>query len=140
MDIRQTRTRHPERDEVSRVFRWFQTLRCDQNDMGRSESHGRPSCDDSGLMSGVRRTPGACHAPLPFQLSPVLQDLAGGVVPGRAHHSSAGMRPGPAKIETLDGRAVLRPARQGPREIELVEAHLAMEDVPSGQAKLLLEI
>ena len=50
------------------------------------------------------------------------------------------MRGRAAHVEVADGRAVLRPARDGTKKEELLERQLALEDVALGQAPLALEV
>ena len=47
---------------------------------------------------------------------------------------------GSAHVEVADRRAVLRPARGGAEEEQLLERQLALEDVAFGQPELALEV
>src|SRR5581483_9054662 len=59
---------------------------------------------------------------------------------GRAHDSAAGVRAARAHPQLVDRRAVARPARRRPQKRELLDAELAVKDVPFGEPVFLLEI
>src|SRR6267142_5111264 len=71
---------------------------------------------------------------------PVLENLAGGISAGGPHDAAPGMRSGAAQVEAAHRRAVVRVARRRAQEEELLRGHLAVEDVPLGQAEDLLQV
>src|SRR6476661_1039594 len=62
------------------------------------------------------------------------------VVPGRAGHAAAGMRAGTAEVETFQGHPIIRRADHRPGAEQLIEPHLAMEDVSADEPEPALEI
>src|SRR5688500_7873448 len=72
--------------------------------------------------------------------APVPEDCLGRVMPRRAHHAAPRMRSGPAQIQPPDWRAILRPSRHRAHAEEAIRGHFSVEDVPTGERKLTLEI
>src|SRR5262245_24364063 len=70
----------------------------------------------------------------------IHEHLARGVRARRGHHAAAGVRARPAHVEAPQRPAVLRVAREGAVEQELVHGQLALEDVALGQADLGFEL
>src|SRR5882724_8999459 len=70
----------------------------------------------------------------------VVQNFAGGVVAGCAHHSAARMRAGAAHIKCADGSAVVCPAWNGTQEEKLAEAHFAVENISAGESVNFFEV
>src|SRR5438309_10011531 len=72
--------------------------------------------------------------------SPVSQNGLRRIMPRSAGDATARMRARPAQIQTLERHPVVGRADHRPRTEQLVEAHLAMEDVPAHQAEPALEV
>src|SRR5215204_463890 len=72
--------------------------------------------------------------------SNILQHLEGSISSRRAHDSATGMRRRTAHVKVFDRRAILRPARCGSQEEELLERQFALENVSLRQSKLAFEI
>ena len=70
----------------------------------------------------------------------VAQDLARGVAPRIAGDAAARMGSGAAHIEALDRRAVAGVAQKRARGPELIQRHVAVHDVPAGQAECALQV
>src|SRR5215212_3034327 len=70
----------------------------------------------------------------------ILQHLEGSISSRGAHDSATGMRRRTAHVKVFDRRAILRPARCGPQEEELLERQFALEDVSLRQSKVAFEI
>src|SRR5262245_9689179 len=70
----------------------------------------------------------------------VHEDLARGVRARRGHHAAARVRAGAAHVEAPHRAAVLRVAREGAVEQELVHRQLALEDVALGEADFGLQL
>src|SRR5205807_2531556 len=66
-------------------------------------------------------------------LLPVAQRLMRCIPPGCSGNSASGMRSCSAEIESVNGRAVLRPSSHGTHKEKLLQAQIAMEDVALGQ-------
>src|SRR6267142_1439442 len=71
---------------------------------------------------------------------PVLEHFAGGISTGSAHDATPGMRAGAAQVEPAHRRPVVRVARCRAQEEELLRGHLAVEDVPLGEAEDFLQV
>src|SRR4051794_39687922 len=76
----------------------------------------------------------------PLPESAVGEHRMRGVVPRRARHAAARMRAGTAQGEALERHAVIRGPDHRPGAEQLIETHLAMEDVAADQAEAALEI
>src|SRR5262245_27514757 len=63
------------------------------------------------------------------QRPPVLQDLAGGIVPGYARYPAARVRRRSALVETPDQRAVVGVMRRRPMEEQLFEREFPVKEV-----------
>src|ERR1035441_10717461 len=70
----------------------------------------------------------------------VFQNLQRCQPPVRAHNATAWMRRRSAHIKVLDRRPVLRPARHGAQEEQLLQRKLPLEDVAFAQSPLTLQI
>src|SRR6266705_5281699 len=70
----------------------------------------------------------------------VLQDDPGRVPARRSHHPSSRVRPGAGHIKVIDRSPVAGPPEERAHREELVERHVAVADVPAGQAVDLLEV
>src|SRR5947209_5852096 len=70
----------------------------------------------------------------------ILEHRPRRIMPRRARHSAARMRSGTAQIQALERHPVIGRADHRPRAEELVETHLAVEDVAADQAEAALEI
>ena len=62
------------------------------------------------------------------------------IVARRAGHAAAGVRARPAEVQALERHPVIGRADHRPRAEQLVEAHLAVEDVAADQAEAPLEV
>ena len=62
------------------------------------------------------------------------------IMPRRAGHAAAGMRARPAQVEALERHPIVGRADHRPGAEQLVEAHLAVEDVAADQAEAPLEV
>src|SRR3954447_3376186 len=71
---------------------------------------------------------------------PVRQDRLRRIMPGSAGHSATRVRARSAQVEALERHAVISRADHRPRAEQLVEAHLAVEDVAADQAEAALEV
>src|SRR6476659_10022343 len=72
--------------------------------------------------------------------SPVGKNGLGGVVARSAGDASARMRSRSAEIEPLQGHPIIGGADHGPRAKQLIEAHLAMENVAADQSEAIFQI
>src|SRR5512138_2526157 len=72
--------------------------------------------------------------------APVAQHGARRVMPGSASDAAARMRARTAKVEALQRHAVIGRADHRPRAEQLVESHLAVEDVAADQTEPTLEV
>src|SRR5687768_14313724 len=70
----------------------------------------------------------------------VANDLARGVVAGRAGDAATGMPTRAAQVEARQRHAVVRGAEDRPRREELVEPELAVEDVAVDEAEAAFQI
>src|SRR5437868_6571870 len=70
----------------------------------------------------------------------VLEHRARGVMARRSGHSTARVCARPAKIQTLERHPVIGRANHRPRAEQLVEAHLAVENVAPDQSETALEV
>ena len=75
-----------------------------------------------------------------FQKPPVRQHRMRRIVARRAGHATAGVRARSAQVQTLQRHAVVSRADHRPRAEQLVEAHLAVEDVAADEAEAALEV
>src|SRR5207249_5535497 len=74
-------------------------------------------------------------------ISPVSsQDSERSIPPRRPHDSATRMRGGSAHPQIPNRRVVLRPARDRPREEQLLQRQLALKDVALCQSEIALEI
>src|SRR4051794_31284511 len=71
---------------------------------------------------------------------PVREDRLRGIMPGRAGHPTARVSARPAQIKALQRHSIIGRADHRPRAEQLVEAHLAVEDVAADQAEPALEV
>src|SRR5206468_11330734 len=76
----------------------------------------------------------------PLPEAPVGEHRARGIMPRRSGYPAAGMRARTAKIEALQRHSVIGRADHRPGAAQLVEAHLAVEDVAADQAEAALEV
>src|SRR5215212_6032976 len=72
--------------------------------------------------------------------APVGEDSPCSIVPRRPRDSSTWMGTGAAQIEALERHTVVRGADHRPCAEQLVEAHLAMENVAADQSEAALEV
>src|SRR5436309_1061963 len=89
----------------------------------------RPAPDRCGAVSGP-----ACP-PAPE----ILEYLPGRVPARRAHRAAAGVGAGAAHIKVTDGRPVPGPSPERPHGEQLVQRHVAVTDVATGEPVDLLE-
>ena len=75
-----------------------------------------------------------------FQKRAVRKHRARRIVPRRAGDAAAGMRARTAQVEALERHPVIGRADHRPGAEQLVEAHLAVEDVAADQAEAALEV
>src|SRR6185369_983451 len=80
----------------------------------------------------------ACSRGPPFAL--VVEERERRVAARRAGDAAAGVRARAAHPEVSDRRLVLRPARRGAQEEELMERELAVEDVAARDRERLLDV
>src|SRR6185369_14995344 len=72
--------------------------------------------------------------------SRLSQNPPGAIPCRRAHDAAAWVGGGSTHPEIPNRRLVLRPARNRPREEQLLERQLALEDVSLGQPELALDV
>ena len=70
----------------------------------------------------------------------IFQNFERGEAAGRAHDAAAGMGGGAAHVEILDGRAIARPAGDGPQEEKLLERKFSLKNIAFGEAGGALDI
>src|SRR5438309_2938426 len=75
-----------------------------------------------------------------FPEAPIGEHRMSGIVARSAGHAAAGMGAGAAQIEALERHPVSRRANHRPRAEQLVEAHLAVENVAADQPEAALEV
>src|SRR4029079_3117106 len=71
---------------------------------------------------------------------PVPQDTRGGSRARGAHNSAAGVSCRATHVEVAHGCSILRPARSGSKEEELLERQFTLKDVALAQAEHGLDI
>src|SRR2546430_13827517 len=76
----------------------------------------------------------------PLPETPVGEHGMRGIMARRAGDSATGVGAGAAQVETLQGHPVVGGADHRPRAEQLIETHLAMEDVPADQSEPALKI
>src|SRR4051794_12801320 len=72
--------------------------------------------------------------------APVAEDRARRIMPRRSGDPATRVSTRAAQIQSLEGHAVVGSADHRPRAEQLVESHLAVEDVAADQAEAALEI
>src|SRR3954464_1768311 len=70
----------------------------------------------------------------------VAEHPARGIVARRSGDAAAGMRAGAAQIKAFERHSVIRRADHRPRAEQLIEPHLAVEDVAADQPEAPFEI
>src|SRR5882757_8779311 len=73
-------------------------------------------------------------------LAQIAQNGARGICTGRSHHSASGMSAGAAHVHAAHRSTVLRVARDGAVEEQLIESELTLEDIAFGKADLILDV
>src|SRR3954469_3435549 len=76
----------------------------------------------------------------PLPRPPVRKERLRRIMPGRSGHAAARMRARAAQIESFEWHPVVRRPDHRPRAEQLVEAHLAVEDIAADQAEAPLEV
>src|SRR6476646_8332985 len=76
----------------------------------------------------------------PSPEAPVPQHCAGGIMPRRTGYPAAGMCARPAQVEALERHPIVGSANHRAGAEQLVEPHLAVEDVASDQAEAALQV
>src|SRR5262245_5971256 len=79
-------------------------------------------------------------SPPPKVPAPVGDDGASGVVPGHSSHASAGVSARSAMVESLQRSPIIGIPESGARPEQLIERHGAVENIPAGEPKHLLQI
>src|SRR4051794_21563712 len=72
--------------------------------------------------------------------APIGKDRLRSIVARSPRDSAAGVRSGPAQVEALERHPVIRRADHRPRAEQLIEAHLAVEDVAADEPEAALEV
>src|SRR5438309_3000799 len=76
----------------------------------------------------------------PLPETAVLEHRARGIMTWRSGHAAARMRARAAQVQTLERHPVIGRTNHRPGAEQLIEPHLAMEDVAADQTEAALEI
>src|SRR6476660_4704393 len=76
----------------------------------------------------------------PSPEAPVVKHCASSIVPRRSGHAAAGMCARPAQVEALERHPIVGSADHRAGAEQLVEPHLAVEDVAADQAEAALQV